>query len=137
MKQGLLTIACWMLLLQGFAQLPPAGESRDYYFQKSDALRSQAWIRLGAGVGMMIIGGYFLRQASMDEDYYDSDKVTIPFILLLSGFPVALTSVPTFVQASKYEHRGEMMLGIQLQPPPPGAPSFVKRMPAVGITFQW
>lgn len=135
MKKAGSIVLLLLLCLQIFAQLPPPGESRDYYIQKGDALRKEARLKLGAGVGLIIIGGYFFRQVIVSEN--NNDDITIPVILVLAGFPVALTSVPAFVNAAKYERRAEMMVQFKLQPPPPGTPSMVKQMPSVGVCLQW
>jgi hypothetical protein len=134
MKKAGSIVLLLLLCLQVFAQLPPPGESRDYYYKKSDAFRQEAWLKLIVGGGMMI-GGFVAFTSSLDSDSQSGSEVF--GIIMLAGFPVALTSVPTFVKAAKYERRGEMMLGVKLQPPPPGTPSFVKNMPSVGITLQW
>lgn len=122
------------LLLQGSAQMPEPGKTKEYYYNKSEELRREAWLKLIVG-GSMMIGGFLAFASSLDTDSGSGSEVL--GIVMLGGFPVALTSVPTFVKASRYEKRADMMVQFKLLPPPPGMQRLVQQMPSVGICFQW
>lgn len=134
MKKILMVLIGCALLLQGSAQMPEPGKTKEYYYNKSEELRREAWLKLIVGGGMMI-GGALAFISSLDSDSGSSSGVLA--IVMLGGFPVALTSVPTFVKASKYEKRADMMVQFKLQPPPPGLPGVARQIPSVGIRIQW
>lgn len=122
------------LLLQGSAQMPEPEKTKEYYYNKSEELRREAWLKLIVGGGM-IVGGFLGFSSSLNSDSEKGSEVLA--IIMLGGFPVALTSVPTFVRASRYEKRADMMVQFKMMPLPPGTPRVVKQIPSVGICFQW
>ncbi|HMO32357.1 MAG TPA: hypothetical protein PKE63_09280 [Lacibacter sp.] len=107
MKKILLMIAGVLLFLQLAAQQQPVVKDRQYYLDKSKSQRITGWVLAGAG-SAMIIGGYIGFQENFD--LFGPGGENEAWIMLL-GVPVALSSIPFFISASKNKGRAEMMAG--------------------------
>ncbi len=103
------TAICLLLISLGGVtycqQTPPAKQdTRNEFLIKSKKQKTTAWVLLGAGSAMMIVGGI---EWQKNFNIFTSGGDTEGAVML-AGVPVALSSIPFFISAAKNKGRAEV-----------------------------
>lgn len=117
MKKMLALLISLLWLLQLTAQDQPVVKDKQYYLDKSKNQRTTGWVLAGAGTAMIVVGAItFDRNFSIDLFGEGSGGGEAEAWVMVLGVPVALSSIPLFISASKNKQRAEMMAGPGIQP---------------------
>ncbi len=82
----------------------------DYYMQKSRVQKTAAWVMLGTGVGIFIIGAV----GATNNVFVDESATNTYGVVALLGAGLALGSIPVFI-ASGHNARKAATLGLKNQ----------------------
>lgn len=92
-------------------------KDKQYYLEKSKRQRTTGWVLAGMGTAMIVVGAItFNQNFNIDWTSEGSGGGDIEGWVMVLGVPVALSSIPFFVSASKNKGRAEMMAGPGVQP---------------------
>lgn len=116
-----------LFLLFVFTFCSLSAQTKDSYLLKSKHQKTAAWILLGGGTTLFIVGGIIASQGLADIFTLDPDKgsntLGIGGVLAATGGAAMLGSIPFFIAASKNKYKA-MQLTFINQP----LPAIVKNM---------
>ena len=75
----------------------------DLLFQKSKQQKIAAWILLGAGVGLVMVGSNIASNGNLDN-------IGSGLVIMIGGGAALITSVPLFISSAKNKRKANLML---------------------------
>ena len=81
---------------------------QDNYIQKSKPYKTAGWVLLGAGTGMLIIGGIIF--ANYADQGFNGPRPKTDETLIIAGASASLVSIPFFILAKKNKTKATLVL---------------------------
>ena len=134
------SITTLMMLMILLISLASSAQTKDDYLTKSKHQKTAAWIMLGGGAGLGLVGEIVGLRGFADlasgQFHKGSNNMGAGGVLIIAGSAAILGSIPLFIASGKNKRRG-MSLSFTNQP----APAFVKNIagnkyvPSVQLKF--
>jgi hypothetical protein len=108
MKKIILLLIVSLLTFKTFSQTIQPAHSKDYYLQKSKKQKTTAWILLGGGTLMAVVGGISF---SNNFDVFSSNSGTdASGFIFLGGVLADIASIPFFISAAHNKRTAAMIV---------------------------
>lgn len=108
MKKIILLLIVSLLTFKTFSQTIQPAHSKDYYLQKSKKQKTTAWILLGGGTLMAVVGGISF---SNNFDVFSSNSGTdASGFIFLGGVLADIASIPFFISATHNKRTAAMIV---------------------------
>ena len=114
-------------------------QTKDTWLLKSKHQKTAAWIMLGGGTTLFIVGGVVAAHGLFDlvSDPGKADNnVGVGGVLAITGGAAMLGSIPLFIASSKNKHRA-MKLTFTNQPVPALVRNITGNKPVTSISLQF
>ncbi len=124
-----------MILLTAFSL---SAQTKNDYLLKSKHQKTAAWVFLGGGTGLAIIGGLVGLHGVVDlVDGQQNNKIETGGILEITGGAAMLGSIPLFIASSKNKRKA-MSITFSNQPLPALVKNTMGRrsFPSIGLQFK-
>jgi hypothetical protein len=111
MKKIILSIVSLAFFLNVFAQdTTPQAYSRDYYLQKSKNQRTAAWVLLGVGTTLIVVGAVTGASGVANSNYpfmtdEEISSSNTSGVIVAVGAVMDVASIPFFISAGKNNRR--------------------------------
>jgi uncharacterized membrane protein len=132
----IITLLMLMILLTSHSLY---AQTKDTYLLKSKHQKTAAWIMLGGGTTLLIVGGIVAAHGLFDI-FSSPDKASnnpgIGGILGITGVVAMLGSIPLFIASSKNKHKA-MSLTFANQPLPALVRNITRNKPVTSISLQF
>jgi hypothetical protein len=109
MKKFILSIMMCAFVVFVFGQRQIMHKDKNYYLEESKIAKQTAWVLLGAGTAVMVIGAVGFSETFSLEGSGENNGYGF---LFLAGSISDVVSIPYFIKASNYRNlAGELSLG--------------------------
>ena len=111
----------------------PEKNSKEYYLEKGNNLKTTAWVLLGAGA-VMGITGTIIYEKNHNDNLNEVGNELGGVFLIAAGSAMVITSVPIFIRSGYYKRKAlDISANLKFEPYQSGLA--IKRLPAIGLTI--
>jgi hypothetical protein len=103
---------------QNYARSNPSNNTREYYLQKSNRMKTAGWILLGVGSALTIGGIIVYNDAMNSEDWVNGIyNGAGGYIAIIAGSAMVVTSIPILIVAGNNKKKAmELSSSLKLEP---------------------
>jgi len=110
----------------------PENNSKEYFESKHNKLNTTAWVFLGTGVTLGVVGIIMYDHANHADNWGDTDNLFGGIGLMVTGSALTVASVGIFIKAGYYKRKAlNMSANLKFEPYQSGIA--VKQYPAIGL----
>jgi hypothetical protein len=110
----------------------PENNSKEYFESKRNRLNTTAWVFLGTGVVLGVVGIITYDNANHGNNWGETGSLFSGIGLMVTGGALTVASVPIFIRAGYYKSKAmSMSANLKFEPYQSGVA--VKQYPAIGL----